>query len=164
MALRFFVIPTHDSSAFEEELNGFLVRHKVVSIERHLIDQGVNSFWAICVDYLSPASKETAANANLSRSRVDYKTVLPPEEFAVFSRLRDLRKEMIQKGSNRVNRGGSWANDAANCRTANRNTNAPTNRTTNNGFRLALNSAGIAALAPRLQTEQIIFQSDRVSA
>ena len=26
---------------------------KVVSIERHLIDQGVNSFWAICIDYLS---------------------------------------------------------------------------------------------------------------
>jgi formylglycine-generating enzyme required for sulfatase activity len=42
-----------------------------------------------------------------------------------------------------VNRGGSWDNDAANCRTANRNTNAPTNRTTNNGFRVALNSAGV---------------------
>jgi len=49
---------------------------------------------------------------------------------------------MILKGSNRVLRGGSWNNDAANCRTANRNTNEPTNRTNNNGFRLALNSAG----------------------
>ena len=48
----------------------------------------------------------------------------------------------ILKGSNRVLRGGSWNNDAANCRTANRNTNEPTNRNTNNGFRLALNSAG----------------------
>jgi superfamily II DNA helicase RecQ len=94
MALRFFAIPTQDSRAFEDELNGFLARHKVVSIERHLIDQGVNSFWAICVDYLSPASSEPAANANLSRSRVDYKAILPPEEFAVFSRLRDLRKEL----------------------------------------------------------------------
>jgi formylglycine-generating enzyme required for sulfatase activity len=37
-----------------------------------------------------------------------------------------------------VNRGGSWDNDAANCRTANRNNDAPTNRNTNNGFRLAL--------------------------
>jgi hypothetical protein len=41
-------------------------------------------------------------------------------------------------GSNRVNRGGSWDNDAANCRTANRNNDTPTNRNTNNGFRLAL--------------------------
>jgi Sulfatase-modifying factor enzyme 1 len=67
-------------------------------------------------------------------------------------------------GSNRVNRGGSWNNDAANCRTANRNTNEPTNRTNNNGFRLALNSAGKEAITLRVQTEQIVFQSDRVSA
>ena len=50
--------------------------------------------------------------------------------------------ERSLKGANRVNRGGSWNNDAANSRTANRNTNTPTNRNTNNGLRLALNSAG----------------------
>ncbi|MDA1055622.1 MAG: hypothetical protein O3C40_34945 [Planctomycetota bacterium] len=63
-----------------------------------------------------------------------------------------------------MNRGGSWNNDAANCRTANRNTNDPTNRTNNNGFRLALNSAGKEVIALRLQTEQIVFQSERVLA
>jgi hypothetical protein len=63
-----------------------------------------------------------------------------------------------------VNRGGSWNDDAANCRLANRNTNEPTNRTNNNGFRLALNSAGKEVLALRLQTEQIVFQSDQVWA
>ena len=68
---------------------------------------------------------------------------------------------MILKGSNRVLRGGSWNNDAANCRTANRNTNEPTNRNTNNGFRLALNSAGMEAIALRLQTEQIVFPSEQ---
>jgi hypothetical protein len=67
-------------------------------------------------------------------------------------------------GSNWVNRGGSWNNDVPNCRTANRNTNEPTNRTNNNGFRLALNSAGKEATALRVQTEQIVFQSDQVSA
>lgn len=96
MALRFFVVPVRDSGTFEQELNAFLARHRVVSIQRQLIDQGVNSFWAICVDYLSPATGETAASANLSRSRVDYKAILPPEEFTVFSRLRDLRKELAQ--------------------------------------------------------------------
>jgi formylglycine-generating enzyme required for sulfatase activity len=42
------------------------------------------------------------------------------------------------QGSNRVNRGGSWNNDAANCRSANRNRNNPGNRNNNLGFRLAL--------------------------
>ncbi len=37
-----------------------------------------------------------------------------------------------------ANRGGSWNNDAANCRTASRNTTDLTNRTNNSGFRLAL--------------------------
>jgi superfamily II DNA helicase RecQ len=96
MALRFFVVPVHDSSAFEQELNGFLAGHKVVSIQRQLIDQGVNSFWAICVDYLSHAPGAGASHPNLSRSRVDYKAILPAAEFAVYSRLRDLRKELAQ--------------------------------------------------------------------
>ncbi|MEI6297528.1 MAG: SUMF1/EgtB/PvdO family nonheme iron enzyme [bacterium] len=35
-----------------------------------------------------------------------------------------------------MNRGGSWNNDAQNCRTANRNNNTPDNRNNNIGFRL----------------------------
>ena len=39
-------------------------------------------------------------------------------------------------GSNRVNRGGSWINNARNCRASNRNNNPPGNRNNNLGFRL----------------------------
>ena len=38
-------------------------------------------------------------------------------------------------GSNRVNRGGSWNNDASNLRSANRNNDTPSNRNDNLGFR-----------------------------
>ncbi|MBU6303703.1 MAG: hypothetical protein KGS60_19320 [Verrucomicrobia bacterium] len=41
---------------------------------------------------------------------------------------------------NRVNRGGSWNNNASNCRAANRNRNEPTNRNNNLGFRPACSS------------------------
>lgn len=41
------------------------------------------------------------------------------------------------QGSQRVNRGGSWNNDAQNCRSANRNCNAPDNRNNNLGFRVS---------------------------
>ena len=96
MALRFFTVPVNDGEAFEQELNGFLARHKVLSIDRRLIDQGVNSFWAICVDYIGHMSGEAGRGLNLARSRVDYKAILPAEEFAVFSQLRSLRKELAQ--------------------------------------------------------------------
>ncbi|MCA9741174.1 MAG: SUMF1/EgtB/PvdO family nonheme iron enzyme [Deferribacteres bacterium] len=39
-------------------------------------------------------------------------------------------------GTNRVIRGGSWNNDAQNCRPANRNGDNPDNRDNNLGFRL----------------------------
>lgn len=43
-------------------------------------------------------------------------------------------------GSNRVKRGGSWNNNANNCRVANRNNNSPSNSNNNLGLRLALSS------------------------
>ena len=42
-----------------------------------------------------------------------------------------------KRGVNRVMRGGSWNNDAQNCRSAIRNNNPPDNRDNNVGFRLA---------------------------
>jgi len=51
-------------------------------------------------------------------------------------------------GSNRVNRGGSWNNNAANTRAANRNRNNPDNRNNNLGFRLALPPAQKAERMP----------------
>ena len=41
-----------------------------------------------------------------------------------------------RKGSNRVLRGGSWNNNPANSRVANRNNNTPSNRNNNVGFRV----------------------------
>lgn len=45
--------------------------------------------------------------------------------------------EGAASGSNRVKRGGSWNNNARNCRSANRNNNNPDNRNNNNGFRIS---------------------------
>ena len=45
---------------------------------------------------------------------------------------------MRNKDSNRVNRGGSWNNNADNCRSAYRNRNDPSNRNNNLGFRVCL--------------------------
>jgi hypothetical protein len=42
-----------------------------------------------------------------------------------------------QQGDHRVNRGGSWNNDARNVRVAYRNANHPDNRNNDLGFRLA---------------------------
>jgi superfamily II DNA helicase RecQ len=96
MALRFFTIPVQADDDAAQELNSFLNAHKVLSVERHFVDQGVNSFWAICVDFFAGESKKSPV-ASRGRSQVDYKEILSSDEFTVFSELRRIRKEISQK-------------------------------------------------------------------
>ncbi|MGE3538491.1 MAG: SUMF1/EgtB/PvdO family nonheme iron enzyme [Candidatus Tectimicrobiota bacterium] len=49
---------------------------------------------------------------------------------------------MTVSGSNRVYRGGSWINNARNCRSAYRNNGQPGNRNDNLGFRLVSTPSG----------------------
>ena len=47
------------------------------------------------------------------------------------------------KGTNRVLRGGSWINNARNCRSAYRNNNEPGNRNDNTGLRFVREQRGL---------------------
>jgi superfamily II DNA helicase RecQ len=94
MAVRFFTVPVHDSAAAEAELNALLARYRIVAVERRFVDQGVQSFWAICVDYI--VSNKDASSAPVQRERIDYKEKLSAEQFKQFAQLRDLRKDLAQ--------------------------------------------------------------------
>ncbi|MFH1738895.1 MAG: SUMF1/EgtB/PvdO family nonheme iron enzyme [bacterium] len=52
-----------------------------------------------------------------------------------------LSQGICREGSSRVVRGGSWNNNARNCRSANRNRNTPDNTNNNIGFRVVLVSS-----------------------
>ena len=58
-------------------------------------------------------------------------------------------------------RGGSWRNNARNCRSAYRNRNDPENRNNNLGFRLARSSADKVKLC---QTEPAAFRAASCAA
>lgn len=95
MELRFFSIPARDPGAFGEELNRFLRGHRVLQVQRELVCEGGASWWAVCVEYLAE-SPARAAGSN-GKPKVDYREKLDPEQFAVFSRLREVRKELAEK-------------------------------------------------------------------
>jgi superfamily II DNA helicase RecQ len=69
--------------------------HRVLGVDRQLVDRGANSFWTLCVEYL-PGVAGAAAAAFDKKARIDYRDVLPPEDFLVFVKLRDLRKQLAQ--------------------------------------------------------------------
>ncbi len=98
MPLKVFLIPVRDIENSERELNSFIGSQRVLSLERNWVEDGVNSFWSICVDYLPPASEGSTFKATSSnRARTDYREILSPEQFALFAKLRDFRKEIAQQ-------------------------------------------------------------------
>ena len=95
MQLKLFVLPIKNLGAAEAEMNAFLRGHRVLAVKKEFVADGENSFWTFCVEYLDGVG----AGAMLpgGRPKVDYKEVLKPEEFEVFSRLRDWRKSVAEK-------------------------------------------------------------------
>lgn len=78
-------------------MNRFLRSHRVLSVDRRWVEQGPDSFWSFCVDYLEPGQDGTASNRGSGeRGRVDYREVLKPDEFALFVKLRALRQEIAK--------------------------------------------------------------------
>jgi hypothetical protein len=78
MALKFFHIRTKDAESMEVELNSFLAKHRVVTIERRFVDCGTDSFWALCVDFLHGEPTVGASHGAPGRAdrKVDYKEVI----------------------------------------------------------------------------------------
>ena len=77
-----------------EEVNTFLRAHRILSVDRHFVQDGANSVWAICVSYLDDANRPLAVGAK--RPKVDYREVLSEADFAVYAKLRNLRKELAE--------------------------------------------------------------------
>lgn len=92
MQVRFFTIPIKNTEEAEAEINRFLGSHRILAVDRRFVDNGENSFWTLAVEYLRGAA-EARDEARPGKPKVDYKDVLSPEDFAVFSRLRELRKK-----------------------------------------------------------------------
>ncbi len=92
MQFKLFSIPATGDAGAEEELNRFLRSHRAISVEKELINNGGTPCWCFCVEYLlnSPLPEVKVSG----RPRVDYKEVLSADDFAVFARLRDARKQL----------------------------------------------------------------------
>jgi superfamily II DNA helicase RecQ len=96
MQFKVFHIAISGSSEAEEELNKFLRSHRIVTVQRELARTASGTFWCFCVEYLDQPVKTPATAQPFPKKgeRVDYKEVLSEEDFIVFSKIRELRKEL----------------------------------------------------------------------
>lgn len=90
MQLKTFMVPVKNPVSAESELNAFLRSQRVLTVRKEFIADGGNSFWSFCVEFLDGQAGSQGAGTKLGK--VDYREIMKPEEFAVFSRLRDWRR------------------------------------------------------------------------
>jgi len=82
-----------DGEEESQELNRFLATNRVLVVERHFVSDGSSSAWAICVSYLDRSGRPAPELGK----RVDYREVLSESDFAIYAKLRSLRKSMAEK-------------------------------------------------------------------
>lgn len=90
MQIQIFNIPLTDSGESMAELNRFLAGHKVLEVEQRFFQNEKGGCWSFCVRYLPTATSFQPT----TKEKVDYKLVLGEVEFGVFSKLREIRKQI----------------------------------------------------------------------
>jgi superfamily II DNA helicase RecQ len=89
----FFVSPFGERSV-TDELNAFLRSHRIINVEKRLIDGERGTGWVFLVEYGNDGGGK---NPPAQQQRVDYREVLTPEEYALFDKLRGARKSLAEK-------------------------------------------------------------------
>ncbi|MDR2073736.1 MAG: HRDC domain-containing protein [Spirochaetaceae bacterium] len=90
--MSFFISPFGEKTVCDE-LNAFLKSHRIVNVEKRLIDGERGTGWLFLVEYGSDNKNQPSAAAQ----RVDYRDILNEQEYALFDKLRQLRKEPAEK-------------------------------------------------------------------
>lgn len=97
MQVQIFSIPVWGGTLATEELNRFLRPHRILSLEKRLVEQEGESCWTFCIQYLERTFGTESDAVRPGAPKVDYKEVLSASDFAVFARLRDARKRIAKK-------------------------------------------------------------------
>jgi superfamily II DNA helicase RecQ len=90
---RFFSIPAMMPDDVQEDMNRFCAAHRVISIEKQFVQDGERSYWALCVGYV----EKQAGPLSPRKGHVDYREVLGAADFALFAKLRELRKTLAEQ-------------------------------------------------------------------
>jgi hypothetical protein len=87
----FFISPFGEQSV-TDELNAFLRSHRIVNVEKKLLDSERGAGWVFLVEYgTGEGGGKTSPSAG--SLRVDYREVLNPVEYALFDKLRGYPQE-----------------------------------------------------------------------
>lgn len=93
--MTFFVSPFSEPSS-HAELNNFLKSHRIINVEKRLIDGERGTGWVFLVEYSSNDNDGSKPSYTMS-AKIDWRDVLNPSQFAVYDLLRKKRKEIGER-------------------------------------------------------------------
>ncbi|MDH6535215.1 helicase [Parabacteroides sp. 52] len=96
MQIKLFNIPVSDTGVLMDEMNTFLRGHKVLDMEQKLIQSDHGGSWCFCIRYIEGPHPSPVPPHGVHK-KVDYKEVLSAEIFAIFSHLRECRKQLSKE-------------------------------------------------------------------
>jgi superfamily II DNA helicase RecQ len=88
----FFISPFGEKTVCDE-LNSFLKSNRIVNVEKRLIDGERGTGWIFLVEY----GGEHKSQPSSASQRVDYRELLSAQEYALFDKLRQVRKDLAEK-------------------------------------------------------------------
>ncbi len=95
MQFRIFNIPIDSSDSLAmEEMNAFLRAHRILEIDRQFVKMEHGGLWTFCISYVERA--KAGIDNKATKPKIDYREILPPQQFAVFAELRKIRKNMAE--------------------------------------------------------------------
>jgi len=94
MQYKIFTLPIYGSEEMNEEMNKFLRAHRIVNVERKLVERSNgDACWSFCIEYVDGLAA-APGNTWQRKEKIDYKMVLDEQTFTHFSRLREIRKQI----------------------------------------------------------------------
>ncbi len=96
MQMKLFTIPVIDPLVGEEEINLFLRTHKVLEVNHEFFQTKDGAVWCFCVKYIEGGIPDGKGKF-FQPAKIDYKNVLDEKCFAIFSILRECRKQIAQE-------------------------------------------------------------------
>ena len=95
MQLKFFRIEAGDPAFGEGELNQFLRSQRVLTLEKSIVQgAGMPAYWSVVVEYLDGVSQKDDARGV---GKTDFRDILNDQDFALFCKLKEVRKAMAEE-------------------------------------------------------------------
>jgi len=96
LQIKSFILPVHTDTSIENEINNFLKSHKVIKMRKEFLNNSENACWCLLVEYVLD-EKENSKQSKGFKNIIDYKEVLSPDDFSVYAKIREWRKETADK-------------------------------------------------------------------